>query len=65
MPGLPGVTLTRQGPLGAFTARLRELLNEAGLALEAAGARGQRCRALQQGRRLSSWWLATAEQPSG
>lgn len=30
MPGLPGVVLTRQGPLGAYTNKLREVLNETG-----------------------------------
>lgn len=38
VPGLPGVVMTRQGPLAAYTARLREVLNEAGEALGAAGA---------------------------
>ncbi|KAI7839169.1 hypothetical protein COHA_007059 [Chlorella ohadii] len=30
VPGLPGVVLTRQGPLGAYTNKLREVLNETG-----------------------------------
>ena len=43
MPGLPGVVMTRQGPLGAYTARLREVLNQAGEALGAAGEEGAGC----------------------
>lgn len=43
MPGLPGVVMTRQGPLGAYTARLREVLNQAGEALGAAGEGAQPC----------------------
>jgi hypothetical protein len=35
--GLPGVTLSRQGPLGAFTGKLKETMNEGGRALAAAG----------------------------
>jgi hypothetical protein len=37
VPRLPGVVLTRPGPLAAFTTKLREALKEAGAALEAAG----------------------------
>lgn len=35
--GLPGVMLSRQGPLGAFTGKLKETMNEGGRALAAAG----------------------------
>jgi hypothetical protein len=42
VPGLPGVVMTRQGPLGAFTAQLREAMAQTGAALAAAG--GRSCR---------------------
>lgn len=47
VPGLPGVVMSRQGPLGAFTAKLREVVSETGKVLGDSGrlrpgpARGQ------------------------
>ena len=40
MPGLPGVVLTRQGPLGAFTTKLREAMAETGMVLDGSGGWG-------------------------
>ncbi|PSC69235.1 hypothetical protein C2E20_7255 [Micractinium conductrix] len=37
VPGLPGVVLTRQGPLGAFTTKLREAMAETGMVLDGSG----------------------------
>lgn len=37
MPGLPGVVMTRQGPLGAFTAKIREVMSETGKVLGDSG----------------------------
>lgn len=37
MPGLPGVVMTRQGPLGAFTAKIREVMSETGKVLGESG----------------------------
>lgn len=37
VPGLPGVVMSRQGPLGAFTAKLREVVSETGKVLGDSG----------------------------
>ncbi|KAL4439904.1 hypothetical protein ABPG75_002905 [Micractinium tetrahymenae] len=37
VPGLPGVVMTRQGPLGAFTGKLREVVSETGKILGDSG----------------------------
>ena len=39
VPGLPGVSLMRPGPLTGYTSLLRQALNGAGRGLQAAGAR--------------------------
>ncbi|KAL4421208.1 hypothetical protein ABPG77_010083 [Micractinium sp. CCAP 211/92] len=37
VPGLPGVVMTRQGPLGAFTTKIREVMAETGKILADSG----------------------------